>query len=624
MVEAHPKSFSSFAQAVAGSDYAGRELESEKKKYLESMSLKFSVVIPTYHRPKELTRCLMGVLAQEIPKDSYEIIVVDNDVGGSAERIVWQVDPAKMRIRYERKSNNNVSEARNLGSKVAQGEWIAFLDDDCVPKPNWLATAMKLLEEINDPGLVFGGGCLVESEAPDTCCSEVIYLPKNRYLLEGNCFYRRSEYLAEGGMRPDLGPSDKRFGYHEGSELQDRYLNKYGSAQKRILFHPLAVLHLESKELRRWSAIISGYDSAFAFGLSKPKKSIFNSVRILGCAGRYSVHAIKQNSSGKERELYRVGELFGESALQAKNFYRRFTGNLRLGNNKILRRYPKKVFEREPATIEDIIRRLTEKKPFLAGKIGGAELLALEYLDHRFKFEFPNEWSWRRPAARLHNNAGFFPIQKGPFLRWNQEKRKSIAGMDFLCAWQEDPFLKKYENALIQSLAPHSREIPMAILGRGILPEIASYRWLVISPFVKTMQKQLPCMKQVNDPYGKLEIDWDHLEKTCQFVRCPFQSHLEASPYTSWEDGLEKLTKEVSLKEFDLALIGAGAWSLPLGSRMKRMGKSAIHMGGELQLLFGIKGKRWAHTKMYNSSWVTAEPDERPINRNSVEDGCYW
>ena len=164
----------------------------------------------------------------------------------------------------------------------------------------------------------------------------------------------------------------------------------------------------------------------------------------------------------------------------------------------------------------------------------------------------------------------------------------------------------------------------MSLLGRDILQFIATYRWVVISPFVKTMQKQLPRMQKVNDPTGKWDIAWDHLEKTCQFVRCPFQSHLEPSPYASWEEGLEKLTKEVSAKDFDLALIGAGAWSLPLGNRIKRMGKSAIHMGGEMQLLFGIKGKRWANTVMYNSSWVTADPDERPINRNSVEDGCYW
>ena len=299
-----------------------RGLKERKENHLHSMSIKFSVVIPTYHRPQELTRCLMGVLGQEISKDYYEIIVVDNDVAGSAKATVQQIGTRHKEIRYEKRFSNNVSEARNLGAKIGKGEWIAFLDDDCVPAPDWLSTAMKLLEKVSDPGLVFGGGILVESEAQATCRAEVIYLPKNSYLLEGNCFYRRSEYLSIGGMRPDLGPSDKRFGYHEGSELQDRYLNKYGSDHKRILFQQLAVHHIKSKKNKGWLMLVSGYDASFAFSSNRRERGISNVVRILGCIGRYMLHAIKLSPSGKERELYRMGELFGEIALQRKEKYK--------------------------------------------------------------------------------------------------------------------------------------------------------------------------------------------------------------------------------------------------------------------------------------------------------------
>ena len=99
---------------------------------------------------------------------------------------------------------------------------------------------------------------------------------------------------------------------------------------------------------------------------------------------------------------------------------------------------------------------------------------------------------------------------------------------------------------------------------------------------------------------------------------------METSPFASWEDGLDKLAAEVASNEFDVALIGAGAWSLPLGRRIKQMGKSAIHMGGETQLLFGIKGKRWVNYNIYNSAWVNADPEETPEDTNRVEDGCYW
>jgi len=304
--------------------------------------------------------------------------------------------------------------------------------------------------------------------------------------------------------------------------------------------------------------------------------------------------------------------------------YRSFNAFIRLRNNRsITSGLHNKTF-RNQACMQDYAKMLLEKTPFLAGKIGGAELMALEFMDHKIKLNWPSGWSWERPAGRLYNNAGFFPIEKEAFLSWHALMTESIATTDFLCEWQTDPFLRIYETNLIQFLAPKSKSIPLEMLCRGILPTLAPFRLLIISPFVKTMQKQLPRVNKINDPDAKLAIDWGHLKKTLQFIRCPFQSHLEPSPYASWEDGLEKLAKEVLSKDFDLALIGAGAWSLPLGNRIKRMGKSAIHMGGEMQLLFGIKGKRWANTVMYNSSWVTADPDERPINRNSVEDGCYW
>ena len=588
------------------------------------MSIKFSVVIPTYHRPKELTDCLMGVLKQEIPKDSYEIIVVDNDVKGSAQETISQIKSGNNNIHYERRFSNNLSEARNLGAKIGKNEWIAFLDDDCVPGSDWLAIAIKLIQKNNFPGLIFGGGYLKKPESPIACCSKEIYLSKDKYLVEGNCFYRREEYLTSGGMRSDLGPSQDRFGYHEGSELQDRFLQRYGSLHRRILFPKLAVHHNETKKLRAWHSILSGYDSAFAFNSNIHKGDILNILRLIGCVGRYLLHTIKMNSIGKDRELYRLGEIFGELIAQVKTLYKKCCEYARLWNNNLITFAKKEAFNRDHAEASVISEKLIQKTPFLAGKIGGAELLALEYIYHRLKFEWPNGWSWRRPASRLHNNAGFFPIQKKNFIRWNREMRQAIAGIDFLCAWQGDPFLKKYENALIQSLAPNSRAIPMAILGRGILPEIASFRWLVVSPFTKTMQKQVTRLKEIHDPEGKTSIDWDRIVKTCEFVRCPFQSHLEPSPYDSWEDGLEKLTTEVASKEFDVALIGAGAWSLPLGRRIKQMGKSAIHMGGEMQLLFGIKGKRWEYAMIYNSAWVNSDPDETPKDANSVEDGCYW
>ena len=80
--------------------------------------------------------------------------------------------------------------------------------------------------------------------------------------------------------------------------------------------------------------------------------------------------------------------------------------------------------------------------------------------------------------------------------------------------------------------------------------------------------------------------------------------------------------------DFDVAILGCGAYGFPLAARFKRAGKKAIHLGGATQIFFGIKGKRWDDmpffSEMYNDAWVRPLSSETPTKAKSVEDGCYW
>ncbi len=79
---------------------------------------------------------------------------------------------------------------------------------------------------------------------------------------------------------------------------------------------------------------------------------------------------------------------------------------------------------------------------------------------------------------------------------------------------------------------------------------------------------------------------------------------------------------------FDIAIIGCGAYGLPLAAYVKKIGKKTIHIGGATQLLFGIKGNRWetdgVSSKFMNDFWVNPLPSEYPENFLNVEQGCYW
>jgi hypothetical protein len=84
----------------------------------------------------------------------------------------------------------------------------------------------------------------------------------------------------------------------------------------------------------------------------------------------------------------------------------------------------------------------------------------------------------------------------------------------------------------------------------------------------------------------------------------------------------------MSKRDFDIALIGAGAYSLPLAVYAKSLGRIGIHTGGETQFFFGVKGGRWdkndSYSKYYNEHWVRPSSDETPQNSSIIESGCYW
>ena len=98
--------------------------------------------------------------------------------------------------------------------------------------------------------------------------------------------------------------------------------------------------------------------------------------------------------------------------------------------------------------------------------------------------------------------------------------------------------------------------------------------------------------------------------------------------YNNWFEAYEYMLEQCKSMDFDVAIIGCGAYGFPLGAEIKKMGKCAIHLGGVTQLLFGIRGKRWdsyggVYESMINDSWIRPSGEEITDIVKSVEDGCY-
>ena len=98
--------------------------------------------------------------------------------------------------------------------------------------------------------------------------------------------------------------------------------------------------------------------------------------------------------------------------------------------------------------------------------------------------------------------------------------------------------------------------------------------------------------------------------------------------YASWFDALTAMEEKMDAADYEVAIVGAGAYGLPLAAHARDTGHTAIQMSGATQLLFGIKGKRWdTHpviSKLYNDAWVRPAEDKGIDHREAVEGGSYW
>lgn len=98
--------------------------------------------------------------------------------------------------------------------------------------------------------------------------------------------------------------------------------------------------------------------------------------------------------------------------------------------------------------------------------------------------------------------------------------------------------------------------------------------------------------------------------------------------FENWFEALEFMKKQILNQDLYIAIIGAGAYGLPLASFIKEMGKQAIQMAGATQVLFGTIGKMWGcrakYKELFNEYWTRLDLREIPVGQEKVEGGSCW
>lgn len=229
-------------------------------------------------------------------------------------------------------------------------------------------------------------------------------------------------------------------------------------------------------------------------------------------------------------------------------------------------------------------------------------------------------WWDKESMLALSNNAGVFPVNNEIIQHYFEVMLNAAEDVDILGSWQGKEVLFEKELKLakrikLRDIEPYYHECPWsrALKGKKVL---------VIHPFAETIEKQYQKHKVL---YENKDVLPDFELTTLKAVQSIAGTQTE---FLDWFEALESMKEKIKKIDFDIAILGCGAYGFVLASYIKKLGKQAIHMGGPTQILFGIKGKRWDDhpiiSKFYNEHWVTPNNIEKPQGANKVENGCYW
>lgn len=288
---------------------------------------------------------------------------------------------------------------------------------------------------------------------------------------------------------------------------------------------------------------------------------------------------------------------------------------------------------------EMIYNLLISDKPCMIARFGAFELATIvNYLgvlnSHHSILKFikgeQSEWWWNETLIKYMNtNAGFFPPTHEAITRFCELMMQDIKELDLLGSWlSNEHYLQTQINGVpkiaLLHLEPFWSKLPWT-------RALTNKKVLVIHPFSDTIKQQ----------YNKRKLLFANREILPQFELQTIkavQSLGGNNQFNNWFEALNWMKKEMDKIDYEVCLLGCGAYGFPLAAHAKRKGKKAIHLGGALQLLFGIKGKRWenpnygivslkkkgAYLDLMNEYWCYPSDEETPTMAKNVENNCYW
>jgi hypothetical protein len=286
--------------------------------------------------------------------------------------------------------------------------------------------------------------------------------------------------------------------------------------------------------------------------------------------------------------------------------------------------------------VADVRLAVLDRHGYAAGKLGTSEKYWMYY-----EVLLATEPARRRRMAyeaslKFHCllQSGIFPTDLEFLRAFNRTYVDAVRQLDCVGVIGDRPDLEEgviRHYGLSNRLTPYVNQEPdrstPARDAECYLPSFRDRKLLIVCPFAGILQQRATAdlFEKVWAKTGKrwfAPASVDALEFPYGFDR---DTHNRFGTVLNLHD---HIAGELARRDFDVALIAAGGLGIPLAATVKRLGKVGISLGGHLQILFGVLGKRWRDREDWRDAYFTDAWIDMPAHYRPrvmvVDDGAYW
>jgi len=284
-----------------------------------------------------------------------------------------------------------------------------------------------------------------------------------------------------------------------------------------------------------------------------------------------------------------------------------------------------------------IAQKLQRNEPFVIPRIAGIENNFAVFAKIKQQTGRPDfDGYFQQVGPAMKTNAGVLLSNWGSVMNYSATYLKAFDNCELYSGWEIQGEVHKHiaqSHDFIRTTYPTKRVFWAFALDifhyvydpKAWTKSLQGKRILVISPFIESIREKVPLRTKL--------FDGVDLFPECKFVYIKPPMTQAGEPCQEFDVELLNFTKRLDelRDQYDVALVSCGGYGNPVCNYIfEKHGKSAVYVGGVLQMYFGVLGARWLKERpdavrlFLNEHWSRPKVSERPANCEAIEKGCYW